>query len=72
MQLTEAGRRRLTRLLVAIIIINALLTGYLLRTVADQQRRIQSLERNDSVKRSVDTPNTKVDGLKNRIQGLFH
>lgn len=62
---------RLQKLLIITIIINALITGYLVKNLADQNRRIHTLERNDSIKQSVDKLNTKVDGLKDRIQGLF-
>ena len=62
---------RLQKILNAVIIINALFTVYLLKTVREQNQRIQTLERNDSIKRSVDKLNDKVDGLKQRIQGLI-
>ncbi len=72
MELTPTGRRRLIRLAVAIIILNALATLYLLKTVGDQQRRINSLERSDKITQSVQNLNTRVDGLKQRVEGLFH
>jgi len=59
-------------ILVAIILINALVTAYLFSVVQDQNRRIQILERDDQVKQSIDTLNTKYNSLKDRVQRLFH
>ena len=72
MQLTPDVRRRLTHILIIIVILNALTTLWLVQTVQRQSNRIEALERNDNITQSVQKLNTKVDGLKNRIEGLFH
>jgi cell division protein FtsB len=71
MQLTPTGRRRLIRLFIVIVILNALTTLWLAKTVIDQSNRLAALERNDKITQSVQRLNTKVDSLKSRVEGLF-
>ena len=58
--------------LICIILLNALVTAYLVNTVRDQDRRIHALERNDKITQQVDNLNHKVDSLKSRVEGFFH
>jgi cell division protein FtsB len=62
----------LYKALIAIILLNALVTAYLWRTVQTQQRQIQTLQQHDSIQQSVDKLNSKYDSLKSRVEGLFH
>lgn len=71
MQLTPAGKRFLMLVLIVVVILNAFVTLYLFKTVASQQRRIDSLERNDAIKQQVQNLNSKYDGLKDRLKGLL-
>jgi uncharacterized membrane protein len=69
---SESSNRRLIIILLVIIVLNGLATAYLLKTVADQDHRIQTLERNDKVTQSVNKLNSKFDTLIDKVQGLFH
>jgi cell division protein FtsB len=60
------------KLLLIVIMLNALITAYLWRTVIQQQRQIQTLQHHDSIQQSVDKLNNKYDSLKQRVEGLLH
>jgi cell division protein FtsB len=69
--LDNSGTQRRRQILIAVIVLNAFVTAYLAKTVWDQEKRIQTLERNDKINQSVDKLNNEVDSLKERVKGLF-
>jgi hypothetical protein len=71
MQLTPSGRRFIAISVIVVVLINALVTLWLVRTVISQGRDIRTLQRNDKVTKAVEDVNSKVDTLKSRIEGLF-
>ncbi len=72
MQLTPAGKRNIAIAVVVVVVLNALVTLSLLKTVSSQNNRIQTLERNDKITQSVKSLDSKVNNLKQRVEGLFH
>lgn len=72
MQLTPSGRRFIAICVIVVVIINALVTLWLIHTVFAQSSQIHALQRDDKVSQSVQKVDTKVDGLKSKIEGLLH
>lgn len=55
-----------------LLIANAIITLALAKIIWDQNRRIQTLERNDTVNQSLHKLESNYNSLKNRLEGVFH
>jgi uncharacterized membrane protein YqiK len=71
MQLTPSGRRFIAICVIVVVIINALVTLWLVKTVLHQSGEIRTLQRNDKVTQAVEDVNSRVDTLKSKVEGLF-
>lgn len=61
-----------TRLLIVIIVLNAVITLWLVRENKDQAQRIRTLERHDKVVQTVDAAKEKATNLKDKVEGWLH